>query len=350
MTTGAPNGAPAPTTAAPSPAPSAPAASPAPASNGTRLPPGGALSGAPHPPSGAQQQAAAEAEAPLSKRFPWKTKIGEQEHEIDLAEYRHRVKIDGQDYELGLDELAKNQERLRSSMKRYDEASRLKKDAEAAVAKIEQEKRSIVAQLKDPAQALGLLRRALGVDRFNDAVIGEYRRLKAYAEMPDEERAVYDRHSQREDQLQRQRYDLERREQAIKAAEDARMQRLETERARALIAEWVPALERAGLPVKVNGQINERFTRMLAVEIKKARDNKVPMTLEEAVNLVREDYENMVGYEVQRRQAAAVAQLEAQPGRADPDPRTAPAPPRRREQPRISAAEFERNLRKTWQR
>jgi hypothetical protein len=352
---GAPNGA----SGAPSSAGSAPAASAPPSSapassglgtNGTARPPGGALNGAPHPPGGAQEAPPDALAAPPRPRFPYKTKIGEQEHEIDLADYRHKVKIDGQEYELSIGDLANNQERLRSSMKRYDEASKIKRDAEALSQRLETEKQTIVRQLKDPEQGLSLLKRALGVERFNEAIVSAVKRLVAYNQMPDDQRAAYDQQTQREEVFARRQSELERREAAIKQNEEQQIQRLQAEREKALLAEWIPALERVGLPAKVNGEPHMGIVRMLARKLREARDLKAPMTLEEAARAVREDYEGLVGHEVSRRQELARAQVESQPGRMDPEPPANRPAPRARPASRMSAAEYERNLRRTWER
>lgn len=298
---------------------------------------------APAPPTGLQQSP----DSPPKIQFPFKAKIGEQEHEIDLAEYRHKVRIDGQEYELGLDELAKNQERLRSSMKRYEDASRLKKEAEARAAQVQAREEQLGRALRDPAQAFALLRRTLGEDGLIQAAADLVSKRLEYERLAPEQRQIHDRYSKQEQELEQRRAELDRRQAEIDRHNKEREDRLTEEHRQRLLAQWVPALESAGLPAKINGEPNMRLVRMLAETLRVARANNVPLTFSEAIGEVKRDFEAMFGFVRQREQAEQIAALESQPGRIPPEVPSTPARAPAQRRP-ISAEEYARQLRKTW--
>jgi hypothetical protein len=334
---------------APTSAPSAPTSAPSAPSGITGVPP---TSNAPAPPSGMQAEGAPP-EAP-KPRFPWKTKarVGEAEHELelDLAEYRHRVKVDGEELEVPFEDLGKSYERVRASMKRFDEASKLKREAEQREQALGEKMQRLEQTLSNPQSAARVLKKVLGEEGFYSMLADELAQRVEYEKLPPQERQAYDQRSQREQQIAQRESALARREAEAKRLEEQRVGRLAQERQQQLVAEWVPALEAAGLPAKINGQPNGRMIAMLAETLRTARANKVPLTLREAVGMVREEYDALVSHAQQQRQQQTVAALEAQPGRMDPAAPTTPAAAPRQRQQRMSAADFQRELNKTWQR
>lgn len=347
--TAAPVSATTPTASAPT---SAPAASPAttPAAN------------APSPPTG-QQEPAAAAPPPARQPVPWKTKhkIGEEEHELELdvspflAEYKRKVKLDGREFEVPLEEAFKSYERVRSSMSRFDEAAKARKEAEAVKTQMAEREKRIEAALTNPKTALDFVERTLGEDAFLTAITERIRARMEYDALPPEVRQQRDQMTAAERKLmerERQLADRDRqiaeREKAVAAEREQRINAMAQERQKQIIAEWVPALEAAGLPAKLNGQPNQRMIQMLADTMVRAKRSGMPMTLSEGIATVREEYEAMVGYSVQQRQTQAMEAAQAQPGRGENvTPPTQRQPPARKYQ---TAEEYARELRKTWGR
>jgi hypothetical protein len=300
------------------------------------------------------QQEGAALETP-KPRFPWKTKArvgdAEQELELDLAEYKHRVKVDGEELEVPFEDLGKSYERVRASMKRFDEASKLKREVEQREQAMAAKVQKLEETLRNPQSAARVLKRALGEERFYDMLANELAQRIEYEKLPPDQRAAFDQRSQQEQTLSRREQELARREAEIKRAEEQRVGRLAEQRQQQLVAEWVPALEAAGLPAKLsNGQPNGRMIAMLAETLSTARRNSVPMTLREAVAMVRDEYNELVSHHQRQQQQQTVAALEAQPGRMDPAAPTAPPPVQRQPQRRMSAVDFQRELDRTWRR
>lgn len=354
------------------PAPSAPAS--APSSSGA---PASPVSNAPAPPSGAQTPPAA---PPTREPVPWKTKarIGEQEHELELdvspflAEYKRKLKLDGEEVEVGLDDAFKSYERAKPSFKRFEEAAQMRRDAEAERTRLKQQVEAIEGHLTDPARAPQVMRKALG-PKYTAAVLADLRQSIAngdheavegiaeivrerleYEKLPPEQRQQRDqmtaaerRAAEREAQLAQREREIARREAETKAAHEKRIDQLAQERRAQLVAEWTPALEKAGLPT------HPRIMAMLAQTLRHAKDNAIPLTLPDAVSQVREEYEALVGHAVQQRQQATTEAVQQQPGRGEP---AAPAAAPRVRQPNgqfgraETAEDFARRLRQSWVR
>lgn len=355
-----------------SPAPSAPVS--APASSGA---PPAASGNAPAPPSGAQTPPQS---APVREPVPWKTKarIGEDEHEVELdvspflAEYKRKLKLDGEEVEVGLEDAFKSYERAKPSFKRFEEAAQMRRDAEAERTRLKQQVEAIEGHLTDPARAPQVMRKALGA-KYTSAVLADLRQSIAngdheavegiaeivrerleYEKLPPEQRQQRDamtaaerRAAEREAQLVQREREIARREAETKAAHEKRVEEMAQQRRKELVAEWTPALEKAGLPT------HPRIMGMLAQTLRHAKDNAIPLTLEGAVTQVREEYEALVGHAVQQRQQATMEAVQQQPGRGEP---AAPSAAPRVRQPNgqfakpETAEDFAKRLRQSWMR
>lgn len=343
--------------AAPAAAPSAPTSAPA------ASPASSAPASAPSPPTG--QQAPAEATAapapPKRDPVPWKTKhrIGEEEHEIELdvspflAEYKRKVKLDGREFEVPLEEAFKSYERVRSSMSRFDEAAKARKEAEAIKTQMQQREQALEAALTDPRKILAIAERTLGEDAFMEAITERIRSRLEYEGLPPEQRQQRDQMTaaerklaDREREIAKRDREVAQREAALKAEREQRIDTMAKARQQQMVAEWTPMLEAAGLPAKLNGAPNMRLMRMLAETLTTAKRAGMPMTLADGIASVRDEYEAMVGYSVQQRQAQAMAAAAEQPGRAENVTPPAQRAPARKQY--TNAADFERELRKTW--
>jgi hypothetical protein len=345
--------------AAPAAAPSAPVAAPSAPAATSPAP------NAPSPPTGQQAPPNAAAAPPTPKRdpVPWKTKhkIGEEEHELELdaspflETYKRKVKLDGREFEVPVEEAYKSYERVRSSMSRFDEAAKARKEAETIKTTMAEREKRIEAALTNPKTALDFVERTLGEDAFLTAITERIRSRLEYEALPPEVRQQRDQMTAAERKLaerERQIADRDRqvaeREKAIAAEREQRINTLAQERQKQMVAEWTPMLESAGLPAKLNGAPNMRLMRMLADTLRSAKASGMPMTLSEGIASVRDEYEAMVGHSVQQRQSQAMEAAQAQPGRGENvTPPAQRQPPARKYQ---TADEYARELRKTWER
>ena len=354
-------------------APAAAPASPAPSSGGS--PPPAASASAPAAPSGLQAPPPAVERTPV----PWKTKakIGDAEHEVDLdvspflETYKRKVKLDGEEVEIGLDDAYKSTERAKASFKRFEEAAKERKAVDAERAQLTQQIERIERRLSSPDHAPAVMRQALGA-KYTSAVVADLRRavqggdrdaLEAmadvvaerleYERLPPEQRQQRDamtaaemRAAQREQQAAQREREIDGRERAMKASEERRIDAMAQVRQRELVAEWTPALERAGLPA------TPRVMREVARVISDARANKIPKTLADAISEVAEDLAGLTQHAAQRQQAAVTQAVAQQPGAVPPQaPTTAPKPrdPSGRFQgDAMTAEQFARDLRSSW--
>lgn len=335
--------------ASPAPNGAAPAASPAPSSQPGTAP--GAAPAAPPP------------RAPTL----WKTKhkIGDVEHELEidvnpyLDGYKRKVKIgDGEEVEVGLDEAYKGHERVRASMKRFEEAKKLKGEFEQKLETIRERDKRIEANLENPAKTIPFLLRRWGEEKFLEAVVPIVKRRFEYEQLSPDQRRERDQMSAAERAAyERDRKIVEReraladRERAFKAENEKRVAAQAQEREAKLLAEWVPALERGGVPAKLVDPKdpsktipNRRAIAMLADVLTDARANKVSMTLAEAVEVVRDEWDAIVGTATKARADAAAAAAAQQPGRTPPAQPTPPPRPQRKPGP-VSLEQIERDRR-----
>lgn len=277
------------------------------------------------------QEKVEKAEAKQKAKLPWKTKakIGEEEQELEidvapfLESYKHRVKVDGQESEVELAELAKRYERSMASIKRFEEASALRKQFEAERQAMAEREQKLEQAFADENKIIPIIRRTLGEEKWSRIIKEEQEAQARLAALSPEQREWLTTAEQRERELAQQAAKVRQQEQAIQAQREQYINRQAEERQRQFIAEWVPALEKAGLPAKVkgpNGEMvpNPRLIREVATVVRAAREAGTAITIEEAVRTVREEYEQLVGYEVERRKAAEMEALQQQPGRSQP--------------------------------
>jgi hypothetical protein len=342
---------------APAAAPSAPTS--APASTGAPTPSAPASSEAPA--SGTQPITPA---APRRDPVPWKTKVklGEEEleTEVDVApfleSYKRKVKLDGEEVEVGPDDAFKSYERHKTSMKRFEEAAKIRTEAEQRHAQLDQQVEQIRAIVSDPVKGFALLEKNLGTEKVDEWAIQRALKLVELEQMTPEQRQQHTARTEAERQAAARQAELDRREAAIrqqeeraKAEREKRITQMAAERQRAMIAEWTPKLDAAGLPAMLPGPDgksvpNERIFRMVAETMRRARDAKAPITIDDAIAMVRDEYEALVGPALERRRRAELDALQQQPGTP---PR---APNGRFAGQELTAEELSRQLRQSWRR
>lgn len=375
---GAPAGAPA--------APSAPAGGGTPASSrGTPNAPagsprnvqqGGAPRGAParveartEAPAG---EAGADAGAPAgetaaakAKRLLWKRTLEDgTEAEHDLTDYRHKVKLKEGDREVereaSIEELARGYERTKTSMKRFEEAAEIRKQAAETVKASDAREQRIVETLQNPKTALALVKRALGEKAFLEAINQEVMERMDYDRMTPAQRTEFDRRREAETAAERRARELDEREARIKQGEKAESERQMKQAVEKAKGEVSAALTAAKLPV------TGTTIALVAERMAMARRTGAPLTLDEAVADTREELrgylgefakdpatlKDLLGENAEALRAAELEELREQPGRRAPGevargrPRAAPVPVQTRQNGKpVYLEDFARKLR-----
>lgn len=215
------------------------------------------------------------------------------EVEVDLADalagHKRRMKVDGQEVEVSIDDAFRSYERFGASMKRFEEAAKTKKDAEAMVSRSERREAAIKQRLSDPTQALNLVERVLGPELFYRAMSERIAERIQYEKLSPAERARVDKLRERESkiesvdaQLRRQKSELDQRTAQERAKADAEMQtRLQGQLTKELEEGGLPA---APLTISILARLRAAAAR-----------SKVSLSAEEAIAQVREELSGLVG-------------------------------------------------------
>lgn len=371
-----------------SPAP-APKGAPAPASNPSthvstgrspRLPP---LQGAPKgagapaaeivddapPPARPERRTVVDPKA-KPKREPIIYKhVGEDgsEMEIDIADflatYKRKSKIDGEELEVGVDDAFRSYERVRASMKRFDEANKIKTVAEQRVKAAENMQKRLEGVISDPVKAFDLLERVLGPNMLYRAMAERISARAKYENLSPEQRAQVDAQRAAEQRTRQGETALQQRERKIQEREAAIARKEAAETQARVRGELTKELADAGLPAT-------KLTISIIAGIRgEAARSGVKLEPDEVISQVREELSKLMGDLGKDPEAlrevvgddganalrqAEVDRLNRQPGRLPPgatSPGTSvrggpPAPPRaqRTEAPATLDA-FRQNLR-----
>lgn len=349
------------------PAPSAPAAPSAPSTGAPASPPPAASPNAPQAAGGQQTPPPAERQP-----VPWKTKarVGDAEHELELdvspflESYKRKLKLDGEEVEVSLEDAFKGYERAKPSYKRFEEAAQMRREVEAERAKLKQQIETIEGHLADPVRAVPIMQQALG-PKYVSAVLGDLRQRvnagdaeainglvdiveerQAYLQLSPEDRARRDRMTEaerraaeREAAIAAREREIAERDRRAREAEERRIEQIKHERIQALTAEIVPQLDALGVPVKLDdGNVDYTWVQEVGRIMRHAQENQIPKTLSEAVREVGERYKRMVSHALQRQQQSQMQAIQEQPGRAAP---SAPKDPPRAANGRFQSREPE---------
>lgn len=283
-------------------------------------------------PAGRTAKEVAKDAAARREAVMWKHRLEDgTELEIDIADaiagHKRKVKVDGEEVEVGLDDAFRSFERVRASMKRFDEAAAIKKDAETKIARAEAREAKVRETLSDPTKALPLVKRILGEDLYYRAIAEDVADRVKYERLPPEQRSQVDRQRKAqteaervEAQLAARKAELDRREREFSEREG----RTHVDRAR---AEITAELEHARLPV------TQTTIGLLARVKAQAARAGTKLSPEEAVAEVRSELRSMMsglaadpsalrellgenGADALRQ--AELARLQEQPGRRAP--------------------------------
>lgn len=277
---------------------SAPAPSgPGPSGAGPGITPAGSGSGPVGAPSG---QPAAPAAPQQPKRDPWmrKVAIGEgdarQEHELDLsehlAEWRHKVKVDGSEMEVGISDLVEMYPLAQGAQKRFVEAAKQRKEAAAMVETFNKQREALRGLLKTPETAFQVLEQAFGgAAQLQRALEDKLASIYEYEKMTPDQRRQADQRRDAETAYQRRDRELREREQRIQQQEQT-AHKANVDQTFAKLQKSVPAaLESAGL-------VATPHTIDLFAQVKQsARASGVQMTDAQAAAIVKREVEALVG-------------------------------------------------------
>lgn len=329
MSAGAP-AAPTGTTApATTPATSSPASAPTPATNGA---PAAPQVGAPRPGAPNGKPLTAAEERYLFKR----AKEDGTVEDIDISDYRHKVKIDGKEHELSIRDMSRLQGLEKASFRRFEEANQLKSQVTQQTEKLKQ----AAAMLNDPNALLDHLE-----ERYGEQVYGLLQERVAnrirYEKLDPRERA-------RQDSLKTRERDFQTREQRIKAdeariAQEKAARRVEAGKAQAAkwAEEWPHAFESKGLPQ--NERVIQMATERTVSYLRRAAKNNVRMSIDEAQDMAVKDVREALGGIIKGVDPAVLRQIvgdegiakfagaqsaaiEAQPGRRQEPVQRQPEP------------------------
>lgn len=345
---GAPAAAPAAPAAAPAApaAPSAPTSSPNPRGWGPKPSNGAAPTGQVSAPAPSAQQVATGA-PPVEREKPTTPGRGQhvikhklddgREIDVDASEYienytkglKRKVKVDGQEREVGLDELEKRYTLADSAYRRFEEAANLKKQMEAREAQIRQGLQGLQERLGNPETAAAELRSILGEERYTQMVRGEMAKLARLAAMTPEQRAELQRRQEAEKGLTERERQIQERERQVKEAEARYKQAQHEAQTKQLFEQYqqqVPVhLKNAGVPVtpEAIGRWTELKRQALRAKIpvsdadiaSKVGEEMRALAAHYAQALPPEELRKTLGPAAEKLRQAEVERVQSQPGR-----------------------------------
>lgn len=254
----------------------------------------------------------------------WKPDGFEKELDVApfLATYERKVKIDGQEVPVSLDDAFRAASIEKASARRFTEADRVRKEAEARLARIEEADRNMA----DPVVAKRVLSKRMGRETWEKFVLGEAAAILEYDKMPPEERRRIDERTAYEQKLMEERGQLAQKEAEIRRWEESQRAQRETALRARVEREWPPILANHGVP---RGMVGDAMREMID-ELRTAKKRGIHMSELEAARIV--------GVRVARKIAAdtpVATAVAKQPGREVPVEQPRPAPTNGRREQRV---------------
>lgn len=264
----------------------------------------------------------------------------ERELELDLdlsehlASYKRKVKADGRELDVSLDEAFDTYPLNKGAQNRLREAHEIRTQAEGEMRRVER----VAEMLKSPQEARDLLRRSLGPEKFREMVYEVVAEELAYEKMTPQERTTHDARQKADQDARKRDRDLQQREGALTKREQEHRNQTAQRRSEELVKEWTPALEAAGVP-QTDASIRE-----MATIIGEARRLNYQMSPAEAAREMRTRLDVLLGEVVKKGdpervrallgdegaekiRQLEVKRLEEQPGRVISTPTTQNTPP-----------------------
>jgi hypothetical protein len=277
----------APTGAAPTSAPKTGAATP-PAPGGTTQ--------QPRPTTDATQTPAAK-----PTREPWKVKhkhrlsgddgaeARELELELDLTEhlagYKRKVKADGRELEVTVDEAFERYPLAQGAFSKMEEAAQLRTRAEQQIEGV----RRLDAMMRDPDSASDILRATLGEEKFLDMAFKVVADRIGYEKMTPQQRAQHDRDQKAAADARKRDREIQQRERTLTEREKAINQRDADALRERFMKEWPAHLEAAGVPT------TDTAISMMAGVMQEYRKVGHRITPEQAAREVRSRIDALLG-------------------------------------------------------
>lgn len=184
----------------------------------------------------------------------------------EKARQRFKVKIDDEELEVDQDEVVKGYQKAQASTKRFQEASRIKKEAEELREQMLQNPFAALSDKMDKKQLREMTEQWLLEQLNEDQLSPEQRRLR---ELEAKEKA-----------WQEEREDRERKAAESKLQEDASRAAQEYEK------QFVSALEARDLPKSF------ATIKKMAYHIRNAAQNNYELSVDEAADLVQDEVQN----------------------------------------------------------
>lgn len=270
-------------------------------------PSGGA---APSAPSGTPATPAAGG-APARQPVMWTPKDGQQAYDISeaienhLRSYKRKIAIDGAESEVDIETAFRAASLEPASRKRFTEADKIRRSAEAKLAEIQHADRA----MSDPARIPTVLRKRMGHERYEMHILREADAILAEREMKPADR----------ERLQAERTRLagiEERDARLRA-DEARSQREKAEAAKArqratrerINKEWPPIIESLGVP---KGFVGDVMKAMIG-ELNQAQKLGIRITENEAAQRCAAELKRKIGVTAPPPPTPEVVQQ--QPGR-----------------------------------
>lgn len=311
----------APATAAPSPTASP---SPAPGIGAGALSAGASSSGATDAQGGAQKPLTAAEQRFLHKHhLPDGTAL-----DVDITDFRHRLKVDGEEREVTLKELVSRYGPHVVSQKRFEAAAAEKRQAEALRQKLEQRTKA----LSNPETLVNYLIEQHG-ERAYDLLAHRLAERVKYEQLPDEERRRVDQMTHRERELRARETKAAEATRQLEAQQKAQQRARGEAQLKRWEAEWPMKFEALGLPN--HPAVMRQATEYALETLSRAHRSQAPMTVQDAVSIAADHVRGLLEAAQQAGIKRTEERIARQPGREVPQsqgtiaPRVAAPMPRR---------------------
>lgn len=280
-------------------------------------------------PSGAGAPAAAPAAAPSAPtggapapesaaRAPVMFRPKDADREFDISEaienhlrgYARKVKVDGQEVEIPLEDAYKHAGLETASRRRFNEATKLRDEAKRAMEAVDRAARAIA----NPERAEVVLSNKWGRQKFDAWIISHAERILAEENLSPADRRALDVRRERERQIEERQAAIDARDAELRRKEEAGKREAHRATRERVEREWPPMLRSLGVP---EGFTRDAMKGMIA-EINEAKKLGIGLSEREAASRVAAEIRRKIG--VLAPPAPTPETVAKQPGRESPPP------------------------------
>jgi hypothetical protein len=263
--------------------------------------------------------------------------------EIDISDYKHRIKVDGVEQELSLKEAFKERQLAQASFRRFEEAAKTKALYDKKLNEFKEIKTKFI---DNPKVMMNHLKTLLPKEQLMQMFVGEIKQYQEYMALPPQVREAQDRMTKAQQQMQQKEMALRKREEAQKQFEanqrKAKVQALQKK----YEAEWPQQLQALGVPndpalIKASMQETARLLRTASKSGHKLTPNEA---MQYAVAQLKKQYagtitsaspealRSFLGDEtLSKISQAQVSRVQQQPGRTPPETQATTNKPKKQE-------------------